>query len=501
MKKLTRKALCSLLVVLMCLTSVSIGGFSAAAIKVNGDTTYITKADLEDGYIELGSYPQTLVASNLSNEEERTLYVTLLNLTKDAEKTSYGYYSGEHYMYGAGTMKQDVDMSYVDVTYEGVKYRGVYFKDYRPRSTISESSADYSYMDNNGYYSGASYYFFKFEPLKWRVLDKETGLIMCESIIDSQAMSNTVYKKEGPAIPGTGEFTGKPEHYYYYYSDPERTCLSNNYPECSLRSWLNNDFYNTAFSDADKTAIGSTKFLFNKVNYYDNVSLPMKHQVTNADYGFKTNENSQDSARIAQGTDYAKCQGLYVNEDGNSYWRLMNAKWLTDTMNTGAYSSVVTGTGYISDDETYSTDDGIRPIMTLNLHTHDYSYKEVVRIRATHTSSGQKSCQCVCGATKNVRIPKLTEHTYTATVTTPATCTQAGSATYTCACGDTYTGEVPATGHSFSGSKCTVCGYDRANDCSCNCHASGIAHFFFVIVNFFQKLFGSNKTCACGASH
>lgn len=42
---------------------------------------------------------------------------------------------------------------------------------------------------------------------------------------------------------------------------------------------------------------------------------------------------------------------------------------------------------------------------------------------------------------------------------------------------------------------------DPADDCSCNCHKGGIAGFFFKIINFFQKLFGMNKVCACGVKH
>lgn len=37
--------------------------------------------------------------------------------------------------------------------------------------------------------------------------------------------------------------------------------------------------------------------------------------------------------------------------------------------------------------------------------------------------------------------------------------------------------------------------------CSCNCHKGGIAGFFFRIINFFEKLFGKNKVCACGVKH
>lgn len=39
------------------------------------------------------------------------------------------------------------------------------------------------------------------------------------------------------------------------------------------------------------------------------------------------------------------------------------------------------------------------------------------------------------------------------------------------------------------------------SSCSCNCHKTGIAKLLFTIVNFFQKLFGQNKVCACGAAH
>lgn len=55
--------------------------------------------------------------------------------------------------------------------------------------------------------------------------------------------------------------------------------------------------------------------------------------------------------------------------------------------------------------------------------------------------------------------------------------------------------------HNFEGSVCKDCGYDRSEECSCNCHEDGIYNVFFKILNFFQKLFGINKVCSCGAKH
>lgn len=52
------------------------------------------------------------------------------------------------------------------------------------------------------------------------------------------------------------------------------------------------------------------------------------------------------------------------------------------------------------------------------------------------------------------------------------------------------------SGHSDS---CNVKVFD--DNCSCNCHKSGIANFFFKLILFFQKLFKSNQVCKCGMAH
>ena len=50
-------------------------------------------------------------------------------------------------------------------------------------------------------------------------------------------------------------------------------------------------------------------------------------------------------------------------------------------------------------------------------------------------------------------------HSYTSKVTTAATCTASGVRTYTCSlCADSYTELIPATGHSYRGGSCTLCG-------------------------------------------
>ncbi|MBQ7858297.1 MAG: hypothetical protein IJ351_06690, partial [Oscillospiraceae bacterium] len=73
--------------------------------------------------------------------------------------------------------------------------------------------------------------------------------------------------------------------------------------------------------------------------------------------------------------------------------------------------------------------------------------------------SGYKKSYCDnCDYVKTETLPP-TGHSYSAVVTAP-TCTDGGYTTYTCSlCGDSYTGnEVAASGHSYSGGSCTVCG-------------------------------------------
>lgn len=94
------------------------------------------------------------------------------------------------------------------------------------------------------------------------------------------------------------------------------------------------------------------------------------------------------------------------------------------------------------------------------------------------------------------------EHSYTSVTTNPD-CVNPGSIKYTCTCGESYSETIPALGHRFNGDseQCQLCGYDRTENCGCNCHKGGIAGFFFKIILFFQKLFKTNKVCACGMVH
>ena len=142
---------------------------------------------------------------------------------------------------------------------------------------------------------------------------------------------------------------------------------------------------------------------------------------------------------------------------------------------------------------------GIRNDIEGTTPCDEHVYEEV-RVESTCAEAGSITYTCYCGDTYTETIAKL-PHNYSSVVT-EATCEKGGYTTFTCVCGDTYTGDkTPATGHTFNGSACTECGYDKADECECACHASGIKAFFFKIKLFFWKLFKKNPVCDCGAVH
>lgn len=299
--------------------------------------------------VEFGSYPQSRVTNS-------SLVSALNKVSKNW--VSYGYYSGTG---SYGTMVQGDWMKYADFTYNGTKYRAVTFSQYRPYRTYESSSTGNSNQDNNGYTPNNIYYF-KYEPLKWRVLDPSTGLVLCESIIDSQAYSNTAYKY------------GKEPYYSMgaWWNDAEHTHYANDYATSSIRAWLNDDFYNTAFSSSQKAGIltseldnraySASRSKYNSETTYDKVFLLSVNEMQNTAYGFSI-DTASDPARQAKGTDYAKCQGLDVDSSsGCSNYRLRSAG-----DNSDCACHVYSGGGLnYSGWMVYFTDYGIRPALKIS---------------------------------------------------------------------------------------------------------------------------------------
>ncbi len=262
----------------------------AGIIAVPGVTASSVDEITTGSLVTFGSYPQTRVTdpSLLAELDSQALIWT-----------DYDYYCDG---------KQEDYMKFADVAYSGERYRAVSFSHYR-----GSADADNSDQKENGY-EPETVYWFKYEPIIWRVLDADSGFIMTEYLIDSQPFHNQYYEV-GSEDENDSE--------WHVYGDEAHTYYASSWKNSSLRKWLNDDFFNTAFAD-EKSCIKNTDLTTPSVvspeNTTDKVFLLSSTDVDNVDYGF-SNGNGEASNEMAGGTDYAKCQGLSVIlwHDGPSF--------------------------------------------------------------------------------------------------------------------------------------------------------------------------------------
>lgn len=384
--------------------------------------------------IQFGSYPQSEVTDEMLISKLNTL------APKWEEWTSYGYYSSGGHTNWQYFFSQGDWMRYIDLSFDGSKYRGVKFTEYRPEATsyYLSSTSEHSFQDDNGYITNIIYWF-KFEPIYWQVLDPKNGLVICETIIDSQPFSNTLYIKEVNNIT-------------YYFNDLELTNYSNDYGTSSIRRWLNEDFYDVAFKDSEKEEIKITTInnddlvdvsfngTFNSNVINDKIFLLSINEARNSSFGFNLSES-----RMAQCSDYSKSQGYYKG------W-LLRSPYKTYS----GHCCFVDNCGYT--DKFYIanyTSFGIRPVLRANLksnmvqpkHEHVYTYE--ITKEATHTEDGVKTYVCLCGDYYTELIVKDIEHHYNSSITTEPTCWSDGIITYTCECGDSYIETLPKKEHEY----------------------------------------------------
>ena len=209
-----------------------------------------------------------------------------------------GFKREGNYVY-FGSYPQTIKSNGVDIT-STTDARGYYLgTDGEYYAQVTAKPNGYGYTFSNGTtITNNSVYYFKVEPLKWRILTEEGGeaLILCESIIDCHVYSGT----------------------------------SNNYALSAMREWLNGTFYDTAFKTLQKNLIILTTvdnsvrstnpneeaYRFRTTNRYacedtlDNVFLLSEQEVTNNNYGFSSDPNSESNSRQKVHTDYALSQGV-----------------------------------------------------------------------------------------------------------------------------------------------------------------------------------------------
>ena len=297
-------------------------------------TTTICFYTREGNKIYFGTYPQTNVTATTDNG--------LLSITFDSSTwTSYRYYessSQSDFMY-----YKDVDIDN-NGTYD---YRGVYFTQYRPVTSLISSSTDNASQNDNGY-STNTIYWFSYDLIEWDILTESSGkaLIIANLILDSQEYYPSDSQSQFTHNGGIG--------------------YANNYELSAIRKFLNDNFYNTAFNELQKALIETTT-VDNSVASTGQSSNKYACNNTNEkmfllSYKEATTYYTISTARLAKGSDYAKCQGLGVDSsNGNSFW------WLRSPYYKGNCAYFVNIDDYGNYYYVYCTNCGVRPACWINL--------------------------------------------------------------------------------------------------------------------------------------
>ena len=133
---------------------------------------------------------------------------------------------------------------------------------------------------------------------------------------------------------------------------------------CTLRTWLNNDFLNAAFTRAQQEAILTTTVKSeDNPNYGTDGGLDSRDKVfllsiAEAETLLKSNED-----RVAKNTAYAKAQGAYTNDSGAGWW------WLRSPGRDPKYAAYVYFDGSVDRCGTYVNyfNNAVRPALWLDL--------------------------------------------------------------------------------------------------------------------------------------
>lgn len=175
-------------------------------------------------------------------------------------------------------------------------------------------TSGYLFSDEKTVIKAGSVYYFKVEPIKWRVLKNTNGTYMAVSdlILDAKCYFNSIGNRSDITDYQNNNSTGVISPSNYQFSD--------------IRAYLNTEFYQKAFTETQKnmilttivdnsvTSTGNSSHSYKCENTNDKVFALSNSEATNADYGF------DDKTRKAYGSDFAKANGLFVFNNGSSWW-------------------------------------------------------------------------------------------------------------------------------------------------------------------------------------
>ncbi len=177
--------------------------------------------------------------------------------------------------------------------------------------SLTEAITGAVYTDNRAIVDGniyvrteinTDYRYFQCEPIEWRILKEDDNgyLVMSEYGLDTR-------------------------QYNERYTDIS-------WAECSLRQWLNEDFYSQAFVDKEQDNILTLKLTASYNVYYPNVEmidvdtenkvgLLSITEVNGGEFGyFDLDPLRKSELRVCHATEYAQAVGTYITQSESCLW-------------------------------------------------------------------------------------------------------------------------------------------------------------------------------------
>ena len=246
---------------------------------------------------------------SLTNEDDRYIAPTSSSPIINGNTVTYGIYPQ--------TVLTDEELVSNLNSYAAEQTNGWFL--YRGEYYAKVSAKPYNYglkFDNGTTIVWGTTYWFKCEPITWNVLSDNDGeyYILSSVLLDAHCYYD--YQSDG-------------------YKDDEYRTISgetvyhNNYEYSDIRTWLNSDFFDSAFAlgkshiqtttvnnSASTTDLGMNSYACK--NTQDKVFLPSYKDYINSSYGFSTSTSSTNK-RYCRTTDWARARGADYYTYSGSY--------------------------------------------------------------------------------------------------------------------------------------------------------------------------------------
>lgn len=339
------------------------------------DETIIIKATPAEGYVFEGWYENGLEKINKKETytftmPDHDIFISARFVTKeeyeDALLKKYGMKpvlsdDGKTLTYGLYPQKNVTDTELIHSLNQLTKTEanGWYLYDEEYYAKVIANPYDKNIQfDNGDSIIKDEVYWFHCETIQWNVLKDYMGEIQ---LISSSLLENHDYYNS-----------------YATRNIDNKTIYANNYEHSTLRSWLNNEFYNSAFAlnssfiqttlvdnSKETNQLDSDTYISN--NTMDNVFILSVQEFLNSDYGFHSTKD-QTSTRYCKPTDYAKANGAYYYPSAGLSFQYCGSYWTRSPLEGYPYySQVVNVNGGIVSSTIISPSSGVRPSIVIKM--------------------------------------------------------------------------------------------------------------------------------------